>query len=195
MAKPHQELLTKAIAREADAHRELMAPGRAGAPDAFAEASELYRRSWEQAPPRSYGRLVGMLKSSVLAGSDEGTRRAARYAQSALAADDDAESSPTAAYAAALVALISGDDTTARERAEAMGEGGEAFERTARAIAALAERDRDGYTAAVGDIVRDFEKRSRHLTGVAIADTALMLETLAAPRGLAAGVRSAVLPA
>jgi hypothetical protein len=43
-------------------------------------------------------------------------------------------------------------------------------------------------------IVRDFEARTDHLTGVAIADTALVLERLAAPRGLAAGVESVVLP-
>ena len=34
-----------------------------------------------------------------------------------------------------------------------------------------------------------------YLTGVAIADTALVLERLAAPRGLASGVQSEVLPA
>jgi len=42
--------------------------------------------------------------------------------------------------------------------------------------------------------VRDFEQRTEHLTGVAIADTALMLERLAGDRGLRAGVRSALLP-
>ena len=36
--------------------------------------------------------------------------------------------------------------------------------------------------------------RDEHLTGVAYADTAAMLETLAAPRGIAAHPHSALLP-
>jgi hypothetical protein len=50
------------------------------------------------------------------------------------------------------------------------------------------------YREAVLAIVHDFEGREEHLTGVAFADTAAMLETLAAPRGLAAGLASAALP-
>jgi hypothetical protein len=73
--------------------------------------------------------------------------------------------------------------------------GSEAFDRTAAAIEALAAGDRAGYAAAAREIVRDFEQRSAHLTGIAIADTALVLERLAEARGMAAGVRSDVLPA
>jgi hypothetical protein len=43
--------------------------------------------------------------------------------------------------------------------------------------------------------VRDFEGRDAHLTGVPIADTALMLEALAAPRGMTARVDSPLMPA
>ena len=42
--------------------------------------------------------------------------------------------------------------------------------------------------------MRDLEQRSQHLTDVAIADTALMLQELAARRGMAAGLESPVLP-
>ena len=65
---------------------------------------------------------------------------------------------------------------------------------TARAIVALAARDGSAYGDALREIVRDFEQRQGHLTGVAIADTALMLERLAAERGMAAAVASPLLP-
>jgi hypothetical protein len=76
-----------------------------------------------------------------------------------------------------------------------MREGSPAFGRAADAIAALAGGDGEGYAAAVRAIVADFEGRDEHLTGVPIADTALMLERLAASRGLAAAPRSSLLPA
>ena len=39
--------------------------------------------------------------------------------------------------------------------------------------------------AVLAEIVADFEARDQHLSGVAIADTALVLERLAEPRGMA----------
>ena len=75
-----------------------------------------------------------------------------------------------------------------------MREGSPAFGRAADAIAALAAGDADAYASAVRAIVSDFEGREEHLTGVPVADTALMLERLAEPRGLAAHPASALLP-
>ncbi len=184
--------MTAAIERDAEGQRALLAGDRGGAQTAFAAAAELYRRSWEQASPTSYGRLVGMLKAAVLAG-DASTEAA--YALTALEDEQTVSASPTAAYARALAALIEGDDAGARRFSAAMAPGGDAFERTAQAIAALAARDRPAYAEALGRIARDFEQRQGHLTGVAIADTAVMLERLAAARGMAAGVESSVLPA
>ena len=40
----------------------------------------------------------------------------------------------------------------------------------------------------------DFEARDQHLSGVAVADTALVLERLAEPRGMAARPQSALVP-
>jgi len=191
--KRHQELLTAAIERDGEGQGALIARDLPTAREAFRSAADLYRQSWEEAPPRSYGRLVGMLKAVVLSGDDPGS--AAEYARAALAEDPGAADSPTASYALALVALVEGDNGEAGRRAEAMRGGSEAFDRASAAIAALAARDRDRYVAAVGKIVCDFEERSAHLTGVAIADTALVLERLAAPRGMVAGVQSEVLPA
>jgi hypothetical protein len=75
-----------------------------------------------------------------------------------------------------------------------MAAGGEAFARTAAALAALAARDEAAYAAALRAVIADFEARDLHLTGVPIADTALVLERLAEPRDLAQRPRSPLLP-
>jgi hypothetical protein len=184
--------MSAAIERDAAGQQALLARDSAGARAAFAAAADLYRRSWEEASPTSYGRLVGLLKSAVLAGD---ALAAAAYAREALADEQLLAGSPTASYARALAALIEGDDSDARRFSEAMAAGGDAFARTARAIAALAARDGLAYADALAAIVRDFEQRQGHLTGVAIADTALMLEQLAAARDMAVGIESPVMPA
>jgi hypothetical protein len=182
----HAELLVRAIEAEGRAHRALLAG--ADAADELRAASRLYRESWEAAPPASYGRLIGMLKAAVLAG-DAG--EAALYARGSLG---DAAGSAPAGYALAIAALVQGDDDEAAAAAEAMRGGSEAMVRAADAIAALAAGDEAAYAEAVRAIVVDFEGRDQHLTGVPIADTALMLERLAAARGMAAGVESPLLP-
>lgn len=197
--RKHQELLTAAIARDGEAQQALLDGRPDAARAAFAQASELYQQSWVQAPPRSYGRLVGMLKTAVLAGGT-GTDQA-RYVCAALA--DASPDSSTVSYGRALAALILGEDADAQAWAHRMGAGekalgrtGEdAFARTGEAIAAVAAEDQDRYARALGAIVSDFEERREHLTGVAIADTALVLEALAARRGLSAAIDSPVLPA
>lgn len=186
----HQQLLTAAIEREGEAHRRLIGGDQAAARVEFREASELYRQSWEAAHARAFGRLVGMLKAAVLAG---GGAEQADYARAALA-EADLESA-TANYGRAIAALIAGDDEDAQAWAARLGDAPEAFARTGEAIAALAAHDDARYAAALEAIVREFEQRSRHLTGVAIADTALMLETLAGRRGMGAAIESPVLPA
>ena len=77
----------------------------------------------------------------------------------------------------------------------ALLEQGDAFARTGRALAALAAATRHAYAAALDEIVADFAARDRHLAGVAVADTALVLERLAEPRGLAARPVSPLIPA
>lgn len=188
-ARRHRVLMHAAIEHEAVAQQAALAGARLESEAAFLQASDEYRRSWELAPPRSYGRLVGMLKAAILGG--EGIE-AARYATSVLVGDT--RGSVTAAYAAALAALALGDDDAALQQAEAMRPGSEAFARAASAIEALARRDRVAYHQALSAIVADFEERQGHLTGVAIADTAAMFERLAGSRGLPANLESPVLP-
>jgi hypothetical protein len=185
----HRELMAVAIERDAEGQRALLAGDTISARSAFGAASELYRRSWEAAPPTAFGRLVGMLKSAVLAGGGDPE---AEYVRDALAGAE--ERSPTASYAVAIAALINGDDVTARASAARMRAGSEAFGRAADAIASLCDRDERAYGASIEAIVSDFEARPAHLTAVPIADTALMLERLGRRRGMTAAVESPLLP-
>jgi hypothetical protein len=178
-----------AIAREEVAHRAALAGDVEASRAAFRAAAAIYRASWEQASPTSFGRLVGMLKAAVLAGD---AAEEAAYVEQTLA---DAEAtSPTAAYAQAIAALVLGEDRRARKWAGLMRGPSPAFDRTATAITALADGDAPGYRTALVEIVADFAVREAHLTGVPIADTALMLEALAAPRGLRADLEDRLMP-
>ena len=183
----HSELMREAIAEEGRGQRALLEGRRAV--DALEAAAALYRASWEAAPPRSFGRLIGMLKAAVIAGD---ATAEARYARGAIGAAAD---SPPASYALAIAALVEGDDGAAAAAAAGMRAGSPPMLRAADAIAALAARNASAYGDAIRAIVADFEGREEHLTGVAIADTALMLERLAAARGMASGVTSPLLPA
>ena len=187
----HRELMLAAIAAEGEAHAALLAGDHGGARAAYARAVEGYRASWALAPPKSYGRLVGLLKAAVIGG---GAHAAADEVRAALRDDPDAAGSPVASYVLAVSALIAGDDDAVAPLAEVMEPRGGAFERTAAALRALACRDADAYAAAIAAIEADFAAREEHLTGVAIADTAVMLELIAAERGLAAQLSSALVP-
>ena len=186
---PHLDVLREAIAVEGRGQRALLAGEETAAAGALLESSRLYRESWELASPTSYGRLVGMLKAAVIAGD---ASSAAAYARTQL---PEAVETPTASYALAVAALVAGDDATARAASRGMRSGSPPFVRAADAIDALADRDPDRYAAAVGAIVADFESREEHLTGVPIADTAIMLERLAQARGIACLPVSPLLPA
>jgi hypothetical protein len=188
----HRDLMLAAIAAEGRAHAALLAGDHETARRAYAEAVDGYRASWALAPPRSYGRLVGLLKAAVLGGA---ARPAADEVRAALRDDPDADGSPVAAYVRAVAAVIAGDDEEVAAWAATMEPRGEAFERTAAALRALAAGDGEAYATALKAIEADFAGRDEHLTGVAIADTAVMLELLAAERGLAVRPDSALVPA
>jgi hypothetical protein len=188
-AEAHRELMTAAIACEEVAHRAALAGELDASRAAFLEAAATYRASWEQASPTSFGRLVGMLKAAILAGRgiDE-----AHYVEQTLATAQ--ATSPTASYAQAIAALALADDRRAGEWADLMREASPAFLRTATAIAALASAEPAAYRAALTEIVEDFAGRDAHLTGVPIADTAIMLEVLAGHRGFQVGLDGPLLP-
>jgi hypothetical protein len=176
--------MREAIAADGEAYRALLAGEDAREP--LRRAATAYRRSWEAAPPRSFGRLIGYAKASILAGENP-----APYVREQLHGEAD---SPPSCWALALAALADGDDEAARRAADGMLAGSEPFGRAAGAVAALARRDRQAYAGMLAAIVADFESREEHLTGVPIADTALVLDRLAERRGVAAHPRSALLP-
>ena len=181
-----------AIATEGEAHAALLAGDPEAARAGYAKAVEQYRASWALAPPKSYGRLVGLVKAAVLAGD---APAAAVEVRAALDGDADADGSPVASYVLAVAALIAGDDDEVAVRAARMEPRGDAFERTAAALRALAARDGVAYAIALAAIAMDFAARPEHLTGVAIADTAVMLESLAAERDMAVKPNSPLVPA
>jgi predicted CoA-binding protein len=176
--------MREAIAADGEAHRALLAGE--DARDALRRAAERYRASWEAAPPGSYGRLVGYAKTSILAGDDP-----LAYVREQLGPDDR---TPPACWARALAYLADGNDDRAVRAADGMRAGSEAFGRAADAVTALARRDRAAYAAAIDAIVADFERRADHLTGVPIADTALVLDRIAERHRLAAHRESPLLP-
>ncbi|MEO9175689.1 MAG: hypothetical protein ABI317_09285 [Gaiellales bacterium] len=165
-----QAVLERALAVEAAAQAELLAG--VAAPAGFREAAALYWESYGLAPPASYGRLVGMLKAAVLGGG--GVEEAERV----RALLTDGGESPTAWYAIAIAALVVGDDPQAVRGAGAMQGGGDAFARAAAAIEAIARDDDSRAISAITAIEADFAARDAHLTGVAIADTAVLFATL-----------------
>jgi hypothetical protein len=182
------QLMEAAVAKEADGHRALLGGDDELGRGLMREASVLYRESWEAAGPRAFGRLIGMLKAAVIAGDG---REEAAYVRATI---DGVGDSPPSAYAVAIAALVEGDLVVARGAAFDMLEGSEAFRRAGLAIEHLASGDREEYEAALDAIVDDFESREEHLTGVPIADTALMLERIAADRGMAVQRESELLP-
>src|SRR5262249_17353607 len=146
----HRALLQEAIAIEGRAQQALLRGDAAVAAQLFQHAADRYRASWEQAPPRSYGRLVGMAKAGVLAG--HGGEEAA-YVRRALG---DVCDSPPGCYALAIAALVQGDDPAALDATAGMRTEDPSFQRTSDAIATLARGDADGYAAALAAIVADF---------------------------------------
>ncbi|MDX6593721.1 MAG: hypothetical protein QOJ13_2917 [Gaiellales bacterium] len=170
--------LATALAAEREGHERLLQGE--DSTDAYRRARDAYLSSHAEMGARSWGRLIGALKMAVLAA--DGVEAVARQAVDETTGVDPG---PAAAYARALGQVALGAAPDVREMLTA----GDAFERTGRALAALGAGDGEAFEAAVGEIRADFAERQEHLAGVAIADTAVVLERLAAGRGLTGGWR------
>jgi hypothetical protein len=159
----------------------------------FARSAERYRESWPDAPPGSWGRLIGALKSRILAGDWEGAQTDARWA---LEQNPAAGGSPIGAYAAGLARLILGEDQQAAELAQILRSAGEdAFPpAVAEALAGLAAPDADVYATGCAAVLESFEAREAYLEDIPMADTVVVLEALAERRGMAVRPTSALLP-
>jgi hypothetical protein len=156
-------------------------------------AAARYRESWEHAPPGSWGRPIAAIKCRLLAGDDGGARTEARWALDAGSVEAE---SPIGRYAACLALLVLGRDQEARPLADELRTDDVFPEDVGTALAMLAAgTDAIGYVEAVESVLESFETREQYLEDVPVADTVLVLQALAEPRGLAAELSSPLLPA
>jgi hypothetical protein len=191
---PRQKQLVRAAMAAGGAGLARLMQGRtAEAAGWFARSAERYRESWPDAPPASWGRLIGALKARILAEDWEGAEADARWA---LEQDPAAGASPIGAYAAALARLVVGEDREAAELAEILRAADEdAFPApVAEAIAGLAAADAGVYAAGCAAVLASFEDREAYLEDIPVADTVIVLEALAECRGLATRPSSPLLP-
>jgi len=153
-------------------------------------AAGRYRESWVDAPPNSWGRPIAAQKALLVAGDE--VAEAARWALDAGAAEAD---SPIGRYAATLALLVLGRDGEAAPLAATLAGRDDFPADVVAALAALAARDGEAYAEAALAILRSFETRDEFLEDVAVADTLLALQRLAAARGIAVELPvSSVLP-
>lgn len=151
---------------------------REGASEWLVRAAERYRASWDAGgAPGAWGRPIAVLKALLLAAVD--AREAAQWALDAGAAVAD---SPIGRYAGALALLVLDRDEEAVTVAETLGDGFP--EDVAVALVALGRGDSEGYAVAVASVRCSFEEREAFLEDVPVPDTALVLDVLAARRGL-----------
>ena len=156
-------------------------------------AAKRWRESWEHATPTSWGRPIGTIKASLIAGD----RRAARaYSRWALELGSETAESPIGRYAASLALLTLARWPDARIIAATIRGLDDFPHDVADALWSIAANDEMGYAAAADSIVASFETREDFLEDVPVADTALALQPLVERRGFTARLRpSPVLPA
>src|SRR3954447_12427991 len=157
----------------------------------LARAAERWRESYPEAPPGSWGRPIGAIKALVLADDRAGAEDAARWALSEGAAEAE---SPIGLYAAALACAVLGEWEHTRIHADELRIRDDFPRDVGDALAMIAAEDVVGYAEAVESVLESFETRSEYLEDVPVADTVLVLQALAARRGMAAELESALLP-
>jgi hypothetical protein len=150
-----------------------------------------YHESYELAPAGSWGRPIAILKARVLAGADAGAD-----AEWTLAQHPERSDSPIARYAAALALLVLGRDDDAHPAIAPIRDRDDFPADVADALTAIAAHDRVAYVTAVEDVLKSFETRDSYLEDLPVADTVIVLQDLAARRGLEAELpASSLLPA
>ena len=155
-------------------------------------AATRWRESWEHATPTSWGRPIGTIKASLIAGH---RREARAYSRWALELGSETAESPIGRYAATLALLTLARWPDARHAAVTL-RGSTTSRATSRTRSG---RSRPTTPPAMprrsGRSSTSFETREEYLEDVPVADTALALQPLAARRGFAVELRaSPVLP-
>jgi hypothetical protein len=170
----------------------LMLGDRGAAEERFGRAHDVYRASWDDAPPGSWGRAIAMLKARLLIGDWTGAEDDARWT---LEQDAVEAESPIGRYAACLALLTLGRWEDARVVADGLRTRDDFPGAVGDALAMIAAEDRVGYIEAVEAVLESFETREEYLEDIPVADTVLVLQALAARRELAVELSSPLLPA
>lgn len=156
-------------------------------------AADEYDTSWRAAPPGSWGRPIAMIRCRLMARDREGAHADATAAVDAGVLD---ASGPIGGYCAALALLVLGRDGEAEAVSSRIADEGLEPAAVAEALGALGRADGQGYADARLAVLRSFEERDAFLEDVRVADTVLVLDALAAARGLEpAPLPSPLLPA
>jgi hypothetical protein len=170
---------------------ELMGGNTEQAREWFARAVERYRKSYEHAPPGSWGRPIGILKARVLADDWAGAEADANWTLEQRPGEAE---SPIGRYAACLALLVLGRDEEARPLADGLRTHEDFPGAVGDALAMIAAQDPIGYIEAIEAVLESFETRDEYLEDLPVADTVLVLQALAARRGMAAELSSPLLP-
>ena len=182
-AEQHGELDERSLVRKGNAAYAaglaLLMAGDPDAPEWFGHAAATWRRSWQGG--ESWGRPIGAIKASLLAGDEVA---AEQYARWALEAGAESSESPIGRYAAALALLVLARWADARHVAESLRERDDFPHDVADALAYIAAHDVVGYVEAVESVVESFETRTEYLEDARVSDTALVLDALARRRGI-----------
>jgi hypothetical protein len=157
----------------------------------FARAVERYHESFESAPPGSWGRPIAILKARILAGDWDRAEADARWTLEQRPGETE---SPIGRYAGILALLVLGRDDEARVLADGLRAHDGFPAPVGAALAYIAVHDPLGYIEAVEAVLESFEIREDYLEDLPVADTVMVLQALAARRGMAAELSSALLP-
>ena len=181
--EPHGELDERGLVRQGNAAYAaglgLLMAGDPAAEEWFREAAARWRESWDAGDDvDSWGRPIGALKASLLGGDPA----VADYAGWTLELGSATAESPIGRYAATLALLALGRWADARRSAESLRARDDFPHDVADALAFIAAHDVVGYCDAVESVVASFEAREQFLEDAAVADTALVLATLARRR-------------
>ena len=169
----------------------LMQGNRDEASEWLHRAAEVYRASLADAPAGSWGRPIGAMKALLLADDWAAAAEAATWTLELGAGEAE---SPIGRYAATLALLVLGRDHEAIVHADAIRTRDDFPNDVGDALAFIAAQDVVGYTYAVESVLESFETRDEYLEDIPVADTVLVLQALAARRGIAAELSSPLLP-
>jgi hypothetical protein len=184
-AETHGELDERGLVRRGNAAYSaglaLLMAGDPAAAEWLGRAAARWRESWDAGEGReSWGRPIGALKASLLAGDAASVEELAHWS---LQVGTATAESPIGRYGGTLALLALGRFAEARHLVESL-RGRDDFPRdVADALASIAAHDVVGYVEAVESVVESFEKREEYLEDVRVADTALVLHELGRRRG------------